>query len=102
LRGKGGTEAGKDRTMMNHADVNNAVIAAVRSFGRPYEGPIESAAVNYANDNKYTADFNDLRRSTAQGPVFTCDIDITPSSTHDTVRDYVRTRILQYFEEHPV
>ena len=86
---------------MDHAAVNEAVIEAVRSFGRPYEGPIESAAVDYVAGNTYNATFNDTRKSQSGGPVFACDLEIDNSSTPDGVSDSVRARILKYFAENP-
>lgn len=86
---------------MDHAAVNAAVVEAVRSLGRPYEGPIESASVDFVEANRYSATFNDTRKSHSEGPVFSCDIEISEDSTHESVRDYVRNRILQYFADHP-
>ena len=86
---------------MDHSAVNSAVIDAVRSFGPPYEGPVESAAVNHAGQDRYTAVFNDTRKSRSSGPSFGCDILVTADSTHETVRDYVKSRIEEYFNGNP-
>ncbi len=86
---------------MDQPAVNAAVIEAVRTFGLPYQGPIESAAVNHAGPDRYTAVFNDLRKSKSSGPVFWCDIEISAASTAESVRDFVKEKIAAYIANNP-
>ena len=86
---------------MEHHAVSVAVSTAVRTFGDAGNGAVELAGLYFVKHDSCRAVFNDIRRSQLSGPYFWCDIDLTPFSTQETVRDYVISRIDRYFSEYP-
>jgi len=80
---------------------HRAVNVAVGTFGAANDRAVELARLYFVTHDSCRAVFNDTRRNQVSGPYFWCDINLTPSSTQETVRDYVISRIERYFSEYP-